>query len=44
MSFENYLLGHLDKCMQAQSDPIMFSSVELIWELIDGGAFKKELL
>ena len=41
MSFENYLLGHWTNVSQAQSDPIMFSSVELVWELIDGGLHSK---
>ena len=37
MSFENYLLGHWTNVSQAQSDPIMYSSVELVWDRIDGG-------
>jgi len=41
MSFESYLLGHWTNVSQAQSDPLLFSSVELVWDRIPGGLRSK---
>ena len=37
MTIEDYLIGHWSNRLQAQSNPHRFTSVELIWNKIDGG-------
>ena len=37
MTIEDYLLGHWTNRAQAQSNPTVFASVEIVWKRVDDG-------
>lgn len=37
MTIEDYLLGHWSNKAQAQSNPTVFASVEIVWKRVDDG-------
>lgn len=41
MKIDDYILGHWSNRYQAQSQPTKYSTVEILWEKIDGGYHSK---